>query len=88
MVTKLDPLAFSVAHLMEIWQRLEERGTRLKIIALNLDTSTPTGNLMLNLLGSVAELEREIIRSSPPIMFALVSIDASGEPLRGYSSSP
>lgn len=60
-VTKLDRLARSMAHLMEIRQRLEGRGAHLKIIDLNLDTTTPTGNLMLNLLGSVAEFEREIM---------------------------
>ena len=60
-VTKLDRLARSMAHLMEIRQRLEERGTHLRIIDLNLDTTTPTGKLMLNLLGSVAEFEREIM---------------------------
>lgn len=50
-----------MAHLVEIRQRLEARGTHLKIIDLNLDTTTPTGKLMLNLLGSVAEFEREIM---------------------------
>lgn len=60
-VTKLDRLARSMAHLMEIRQRLEQRGTHLKIIDLNLDTTTPTGKLMLNLIGSVAEFEREIM---------------------------
>jgi len=60
-VTKLDRLARSMAHLMDVRQRLEERGTYLKIIDLNLDTTTPTGKLMLNLLGSVAEFEREIM---------------------------
>ncbi|WBL31761.1 recombinase family protein [Sinirhodobacter sp. HNIBRBA609] len=60
-VTKLDRLARSMAHLMEIRQRLEGRGAHLKIIDLNLDTTTPTGKLMLNLLGSVAEFERDIM---------------------------
>lgn len=60
-VTKLDRLARSMAHLMEIRKRLEDQGTHLKIIGLNLDTSTPTGKLMINLLGSVAEFEREIM---------------------------
>ena len=46
---------------MENRQRLEQRGTHLKIINLNLDKTTPTGKLMLNLLGSVAEFEREIM---------------------------
>jgi len=60
-VTKLDRLARSVAHLVDVRQRLEDGGADLRIIDLNLDTSTPTGKLMVNLLGSVAEFEREIM---------------------------
>lgn len=60
-VTKLDRLARSMDHLLQIMGRLRDRKAHLKIIGLNLDTSTPTGKLMLNLLGSVAEFEREIM---------------------------
>ncbi|MGV2102909.1 recombinase family protein [Rhizobium sp. 21-4511-3d] len=60
-VTKLDRLARSVADLVAITARLREKGVELRILALNLDTSTPTGKLMLNLLGSIAEFERELM---------------------------
>lgn len=60
-VTKLDRLARSVADLVAITARLREKGVGLRILALNLDTSTPTGKLMLNLLGSIAEFERELM---------------------------
>lgn len=60
-VTKLDRLARSMAHLMAIRERLEEKRTHLRIVDLQLDTNTPTGKLMVNLLGSVAEFEREIM---------------------------
>ena len=60
-VTKLDRLARSMAHLMAIRERLEEKRTHLRIVDLQLDTNTPTGTLMVNLLGSVAEFEREIM---------------------------
>ncbi|KEC72002.1 integrase [Rhizobium leguminosarum bv. phaseoli CCGM1] len=60
-VTKLDRLARSVADLMGITERLRRKGVELRILALNLDTSTPTGKLMLNLLGSIAEFERELM---------------------------
>jgi DNA invertase Pin-like site-specific DNA recombinase len=33
----------------------------LQVLAMNHDTSTPTGKLMLNLMGSFAEFEREIM---------------------------
>ena len=61
MVTKLDRLARSVHHLGEILQRLESIGAKLHILNLGLDTSTPTGKMMLNVLGSVAQFEREMM---------------------------
>lgn len=60
-VTKLDRLARSMADLVKIVGHLQEKGVALRVLALNLDTSTPTGKLMLNLLGSIAEFERELM---------------------------
>jgi DNA invertase Pin-like site-specific DNA recombinase len=58
-VTKLDRLARSVAHLMEIRSALQGKGAFLRILNLNLDTSTATGKLMMTMLGAVAEFERD-----------------------------
>ena len=60
-VTKLDRLARSVANLMEIVARLEAKGVTLRILNLGLDTSTPTGKLMLTVMGGVAEFERTMM---------------------------
>lgn len=60
-VTKLDRLARSVADLVSIMGQLKEKGASLQILAMNLDTGTPTGKLMVNLLGSIAEFERELM---------------------------
>lgn len=60
-VTKLDRLARSMGHLMDITRLLERKSVALRIQNLNLDTTTPTGKLMLNLLGSVAQFERELM---------------------------
>lgn len=60
-VTKLDRLARSVADLVSITAALKAKGAGLRILAMNLDTTTPTGKLMLNLLGSIAEFERELM---------------------------
>lgn len=61
LVTKLDRLARSVADLVAITEALKEKGVALRILSMNLDTATPTGKLMLNLLGSIAEFERELM---------------------------
>lgn len=60
-VTKLDRLARSMANLIDIMGKLRAKRVELKVLALNLDTSTPTGKLMLNLLGSIAEFERDLM---------------------------
>jgi len=60
-VTKLDRLARSVGDLVGIVDRIEKCGASLRILAMNLDTQTPTGKLMLNVIGSVAQFEREMM---------------------------
>jgi DNA invertase Pin-like site-specific DNA recombinase len=50
-----------VADLVAITATLRSKGVELRILTMNLDTSTPTGKLMLNLLGSIAEFERELM---------------------------
>lgn len=60
-VTKLDRLARSVAHLHELLATLERKGAFLRILSMSIDTSTPTGKLMLTIMGGVAEFERDIM---------------------------
>lgn len=60
-ITKLDRLARSVAHLMEVLSQLEAKKASLKVLSMGVDTATATGKLMLTLLGGVAEFEREIM---------------------------
>ncbi len=60
-VTKLDRLARSMAHLMDLLKVIDGKSASLHILSMNLDTGSPTGRLMLNVLGSVAQFEREIM---------------------------
>ena len=59
--TKLDRLARSVAHLVEINTLFERKGVALKILDMGIDTGCPTGRLFLNIVGSIAQFEREIM---------------------------
>jgi DNA invertase Pin-like site-specific DNA recombinase len=60
-VTKIDRLARSIIDLMKIIQELERKKVAVKIINLGMDTSTPTGKLILTVLGGIAQFEREIM---------------------------
>ena len=60
-VTKLDRLARSVADLMVIIGSLKKKLVGLRILNLGMDTQTPTGKLMLTVLGSIAQFEREMM---------------------------
>jgi DNA invertase Pin-like site-specific DNA recombinase len=60
-VTDLSRLARSITDLCRITEKLTAKGVTLKILAMNLDTSTATGKLLLNLMGSLGQFEREIM---------------------------
>ena len=60
-VTKLDRLARSIRDLCSIVDRLTAKGVSLRILGMGLDTATANGRLMLNVLGSVAQFEREVM---------------------------
>lgn len=60
-VTKLDRLTRSVVDLGQLIKRFEK--THVSLVSLNesLDATTATGRLMMNLLMSVSQWEREVI---------------------------
>lgn len=61
MVTKLDRLARNTRHLLEISEFLQHKQVALRIFNLGIDTSTPTGKLMLTMIGAIATFERELM---------------------------
>lgn len=52
-------LARSTKDLLEIVETLNKKGVILKSNKENLDTSTPTGKLMLTMIGAINEFERQ-----------------------------
>jgi DNA invertase Pin-like site-specific DNA recombinase len=60
-VTKLDRLARSVMHLGQIVESLKRKGVALRILNLGIDTSNPTGELVIHVMGSIAQFERAIM---------------------------
>ena len=61
LVCEPSRLARSVADLVGIVSMLQRKQVVLRILSMGVDTSTPTGKLMLNLLGAVAQFERELM---------------------------
>jgi DNA invertase Pin-like site-specific DNA recombinase len=59
--TKLDRVARSMRHLIQIVDQVEAKGAGLHILGMNLDTTSATGTLMLQVLGAVAEHERTMM---------------------------
>ena len=59
--TKLDRVSRSVSDFLAVFNLIEERGATLTFTDQPIDTTSPAGRLMLNMLASFASFEREII---------------------------
>jgi DNA invertase Pin-like site-specific DNA recombinase len=60
-VVRLDRLARSVSHLLEVIEDLTERRAHFRSLRDPIDTTTPQGMFSLQVLGAVAQLERALI---------------------------
>ena len=60
-VTKLDRLARSTKDLLNIAEEIKKKGADFEVLNINLDTKSPTGQLMLTLLAAIAEFEKGIM---------------------------
>ena len=61
-VWKLDRLSRSLIDLLRILKKIDDEGAGFISLTESLDTTTPAGRLMMNMLGSFSQFEREIIR--------------------------
>ena len=61
-IARLDRLARSLSHLLEIVETLQGRGVFFKSLADPFDTTSAQGKLMMQMLGAFAEFERTLIR--------------------------
>jgi len=60
-VVRLDRLARSVSHLLEVIEDLTAKNAHFRSLRDPIDTSTPQGMFSLQVLGAVAQLERALI---------------------------
>ena len=61
-VWKLDRLARSLKQLLTIGDECRTLGVDLVSLRQNIDTTLPAGRLTFQILGAVAEFERELLR--------------------------
>jgi DNA invertase Pin-like site-specific DNA recombinase len=60
-ITRLARAMRSIRHLLNTAHDLAERDIGLRVLKQDIDTTTPTGRLLFNVLASIAEFERELI---------------------------
>ncbi len=61
-VVKLDRLARSTRHLTQLAAELEALGVDLIVTDQGIDTSTPAGRLLFNVLAAIGEFELDLVR--------------------------
>ena len=61
-VARIDRLARSLSHLLAVVETLRAKGAHFRSLADPIDTAGPSGVLVLQMLGAVAEFERSLIR--------------------------
>jgi DNA invertase Pin-like site-specific DNA recombinase len=60
-VTKLDRIGRSLQHLLSLFDEFNKRGIGFIATTQNIDTSTSSGKLQMQIMGAFAEFERNLI---------------------------
>ena len=61
-VWKLDRLSRSLKDILHIMEKIAEAGAGFRSLTESIDTTTPAGRMMMQMVGSFAEFERAMIR--------------------------
>jgi DNA invertase Pin-like site-specific DNA recombinase len=60
-VTRLDRLCRSTGHFAEVFDLLERKGAKIRVLDLGIDTSGPTGRMIAEIVVAVAAFERRLL---------------------------
>ena len=61
-VWKLDRLSRSLKDMLLLMEKITEAGAGFRSLTEHIDTGTPSGKMMLQMLGAFAEFERSMVR--------------------------
>ncbi|MHB1811283.1 MAG: recombinase family protein [Thermoplasmataceae archaeon] len=83
--TKLDRWGRSLKDLIETMNFLESKKVNMVFLDQNIDLSSPMGKMLFQILGAVAEFERNLIveRTQEGRMRAMLHGTRSGKPMHG-----
>ena len=70
---KLDRLGRNMLHILQTVKELDRPGITLVSITDGIDSSTPAGRMMIGVLGSLAEYERELIKERTALKRAVIT---------------
>jgi DNA invertase Pin-like site-specific DNA recombinase len=70
-VWKLDRLSRSLKDLLHLMERIKEADAEFRSLTESIDTTTPAGRMMMQMVGSFAEFERAMIRERTSAGLAL-----------------
>src|SRR5690242_17337011 len=70
-VWKLDRLGRNTLHILETVKTLTDRGVTLISTTDGIDSSTAAGRMMIGVLGSLAEYERELVKERTALKRAM-----------------
>lgn len=80
-ITKIDRAARSISDMVAITKALNDVGASIRILDMNIDTTTPTGALMLNIFSSVAQFEKDMMLERQRVGIAAAKERDKGKPL-------
>jgi DNA invertase Pin-like site-specific DNA recombinase len=80
-ITKIDRAARSISDMVGITKALNDIGASIRILDMNIDTTTPTGALMLNIFSSVAQFEKDMMLERQRVGIAAAKERDKGLPL-------